>query len=160
LLPSIVAPVAKLIDKGPKHALKRLLSCIVEVEVKIEERLTRRGSTKIFNDCRAKNRLTTSRNGIIASSNTLVKDASFRDSICKDTGEECICIEMEAAGLMNGFPCLIIRGICDYGDSHKNDRWQRYAAATAAAYAKEFLSVVPRGDLEKTRRAAEVLDSS
>ena len=98
--------------------------------------------------------------GIIASGNTLVKDAAFRDSICKDTGEECICVEMEAAGLMNSFPCLIIRGICDYADSHKNDRWQRYAAATAAAYAKEFLGVVPGEDLEKTRRAAEVLDSS
>ena len=98
--------------------------------------------------------------GIIASGNTLVKDAAFRDSIYKDTGEECICIEMEAAGLMNSFPCLIIRGICDYADSHKNDRWQRYAAATAAAYAKEFLGVVPGEDLEKTRRAAEVLDSS
>lgn len=98
--------------------------------------------------------------GIIASGSTLVKDAAFRDSICKDTGEECICIEMEAAGLMNSFPCLVIRGICDYADSHKNDRWQRYAAATAAAYAKEFLGVVPGGDLEKTRRAAEVLDSS
>ena len=94
--------------------------------------------------------------GIIASGNTLVKDAVIRDSIGKDTGGECICIEMEAAGLMNSFPCLIIRGICDYADSHKNDRWQRYAAATAAAYAKEFLGVIPGEDLEKTRKAAEI----
>lgn len=50
---------------------------------------------------------------------------------------------MEAAGLMDNFPCLVIRGICDYSDSHKNKRWQEYAAATAAAYAKELLSVVP-----------------
>ncbi|RYP21593.1 hypothetical protein DL767_009233 [Monosporascus sp. MG133] len=48
---------------------------------------------------------------------------------------------MEAAGLMNDFPCLVMRGICDYGDSHKNDGWQRYAAAAAAAYAKEFLGI-------------------
>ncbi|CAF9922088.1 hypothetical protein IMSHALPRED_005331 [Imshaugia aleurites] len=46
---------------------------------------------------------------------------------------------MEAAGLMDTFPCLVIRGICDYADSHKNDRWQPYAAATAAAYAKDLL---------------------
>jgi nucleoside phosphorylase len=102
--------------------------------------------------------------GVIASGNALVNDAAIRDwirdLICKDTGVECICIEMEAAGLMNSFPCLIIRGICDYADSHKNDRWQRYAAATAAAYAKEFLGVVPGEALEKTRRAAEVLDAS
>jgi nucleoside phosphorylase len=46
-------------------------------------------------------------------------------------------------GLMDTFPCLVIRGICDYADSHKNKRWQSYAAATAAAYAKKLLSVIP-----------------
>ena len=54
-----------------------------------------------------------------------------------------LCFEMEGAGLMNTFPCLVIRGICDYADSHKNKRWQEYAAATAAAYAKELLYVIP-----------------
>jgi nucleoside phosphorylase len=46
---------------------------------------------------------------------------------------------MEAAGLMDVFPCLVIRGICDYTDSHKNKDWQEYAAATAAAYAREVI---------------------
>lgn len=67
---------------------------------------------------------------------------------------------MEAAGLMNDFPCLVIRGICDYGDSHKNDRWQRYAAATAAAYAKEFLGIIPGQGLEKAQRATDLMESS
>ena len=58
---------------------------------------------------------------VIASGNTLVKDAAARDRIVADVGEGCICFEMEAAGLMNPFPCLVIRGICDYADSH-NDR--------------------------------------
>jgi nucleoside phosphorylase len=44
---------------------------------------------------------------------------------------------------MNTFPCVIIRGISDYADSHKNWIWQPYAAATAAAYAKELLHVIP-----------------
>lgn len=44
---------------------------------------------------------------------------------------------------MDSFPCLIIRGICDYADSHKNWIWQPYAAVTAAAYAKELLLVIP-----------------
>ena len=44
---------------------------------------------------------------------------------------------------MNDFRCLVIRGICDYADSHKNKTWQPYAAATAAACAKEILSLVP-----------------
>jgi nucleoside phosphorylase len=52
-----------------------------------------------------------------------------------------MCFEMEAAGLMDRCSCLVIRGICDYCDTHKNDRWQGYAAATAAAYAKELLGV-------------------
>jgi nucleoside phosphorylase len=73
--------------------------------------------------------------GTIASGNQIIKDARKRGSISKD----CLCFETKPAGLMNNFPCLIIRGICDYSDSHKNDRWQRYAAATAAAYAKELL---------------------
>ncbi|KAL8329143.1 hypothetical protein RB597_004737 [Gaeumannomyces tritici] len=95
--------------------------------------------------------------GIIASGNTLVKDSAARDRILADSGEDCICVEMEAAGLMNHFPCLVIRGICDYADSHKNDRWQRYASATAAAYAKELLTYVPPSEVKETERALEIL---
>ncbi|KAG9556530.1 Pfs, NACHT and ankyrin domain protein, partial [Aureobasidium melanogenum] len=95
--------------------------------------------------------------GIIASGNTLVKDAVQRDELAKGIGEECICFEMEAAGIMNTFPCVVIRGICDYADSHKNDRWQGYAAATAAAYAKELLEVIPSADIQQTEKATEVL---
>ncbi|CAG8898173.1 unnamed protein product [Penicillium egyptiacum] len=95
--------------------------------------------------------------GTIASGNTLVKDAAARDRIVADLGEDCICLEMEAAGLMNHFPCLVIRGICDYADSHKNDRWQRYASATAAAYTKELLAYVPAAEVKETKRALEVL---
>ncbi|KAF4342732.1 ankyrin repeat-containing protein [Fusarium beomiforme] len=75
--------------------------------------------------------------GIIASGNQLMKDASIRDEIAQE--EDILCFEMEAAGLMNHFPCLVIRGICDYSDSHKNDKWQGYAAMTAAAYARDVL---------------------
>ncbi|KAF9873860.1 pfs domain-containing protein [Colletotrichum karsti] len=97
--------------------------------------------------------------GVIASGNTLVKCGIARDRIIAEVGEECICFEMEAAGLMNEFPCLVIRGVCDYADSHKNDQWQRYASATAAAYAKELLAYVPEADVQKTKRASEILQS-
>ncbi|KAF2194389.1 purine and uridine phosphorylase [Zopfia rhizophila CBS 207.26] len=97
--------------------------------------------------------------GIIASGNTLVKDAATRDEIMEHVGEECLCVEMEAAGLMNHFPCLVIRGMCDYADSHKNDRWQCYASATAAAFGKELLSYVPVKNLQETQRAAKLLQS-
>jgi nucleoside phosphorylase len=60
-----------------------------------------------------------------------MKDARIRDILARD--EQALCFEMEAAGLMDHFPCAVIRGICDYSDTHKNDVWQGYAAATAAA---------------------------
>jgi nucleoside phosphorylase len=98
--------------------------------------------------------------GVIASGNKLVKDGAERDLILRESGEDCICLEMEAAGLINSFPCLVIRGICDYADSHKNDGWQEYAAATAAAYVKEFLGFVDNQDLARTSRASETLKNS
>ncbi|GJN78761.1 hypothetical protein PLIIFM63780_002270 [Purpureocillium lilacinum] len=79
--------------------------------------------------------------GNIASGNQVVKNANMRDRLSKDLGV--LCFEMEAAGLMQDFPCLVIRGICDYADSHKNKAWQGYAAAAAAAFARELLSVIP-----------------
>ncbi|KAF3147242.1 hypothetical protein TWF703_000082 [Orbilia oligospora] len=79
--------------------------------------------------------------GIIASGNQVIKDSIKRNSISAQTGA--LCFEMEAAGLMNDFPCLVIRGICDYSDGHKNKRWQQYAALVAAIYAKELLLQIP-----------------
>ena len=78
--------------------------------------------------------------GLIASANTLMKDAHARDVLARK--HEVLCFETEAAGLMDQFPCLVIRGIYDYADTHDNDDWQGYAAATAGAYAKELLSVM------------------
>lgn len=97
--------------------------------------------------------------GVIASGNLLIKNAELRDAITQSTGERFICLEMEAAGLMNSFPCLVLRGICDYADSHKNDQWQRYAAATASAYAKEFLELLPGVDVERALTAPEILET-
>ncbi|KAL4756266.1 uncharacterized protein BDW70DRAFT_166334 [Aspergillus foveolatus] len=79
--------------------------------------------------------------GAIASGNQVMKTGIIRDRIAQQL--DVICFEMEAAGLMDILPCLPIRGICDYADSHKSDGWQRYAAAVAAAYARELLEELP-----------------
>lgn len=79
--------------------------------------------------------------GNIASSNQLQISAVERNRIQKE--HEAICFEMEAAGVLEEYPCVVVRGICDYADSHKNKGWQNYAAATAAAYAKKLLSKIP-----------------
>jgi nucleoside phosphorylase len=91
--------------------------------------------------------------GNIASGNSVIKDGPTRDRIARQ--EEILCFEMEAAGLMDTFPCVVIRGVCDYADSHKNKRWQEYAAAVAAAYAKELLLWMPAADLATIRSASE-----
>ncbi|KAL2844553.1 hypothetical protein BJY01DRAFT_248064 [Aspergillus pseudoustus] len=80
--------------------------------------------------------------GLIASGNQVMKDGLVRDTL--STKSPILCFEMEAAGIMNYLPCLVIRGICDYCDSHKKKKWQAYAAMTAAAYARLLLSIVPR----------------
>jgi nucleoside phosphorylase len=79
--------------------------------------------------------------GNIGSSNQLQISAETRDRYHKE--HDIICYEMEGAGVISNHPCLVIRGICDYSDSHKNKIWQPYAAITAAAYAKELLYYLP-----------------
>jgi nucleoside phosphorylase len=94
--------------------------------------------------------------GLIASGNQVMKHGSSRDNLARDL--DVLCFEMEAAGLMDNFPCLVIRGICDYSDSHKNKQWQNYAAATAAAYGKELLSVVHESYVADTLPAGSITD--
>ncbi|KAF2228067.1 nucleoside phosphorylase domain-containing protein, partial [Elsinoe ampelina] len=79
--------------------------------------------------------------GNIGSGDQVVKDAVVRDNIARQY--DLLCFEMEAVGIANAFESnyLVIRGICDYADSHKNKIWQPWAAMRAAWYAKEFLCV-------------------
>ncbi|KAK0383987.1 hypothetical protein NLU13_8076 [Sarocladium strictum] len=78
--------------------------------------------------------------GTIASGNILLKNSAARDKLAREL--DVIGVEMEAAGLMGIVPTLVIRGVSDYADSHKNDRFQKYAAANAAAFAREYLGAL------------------
>jgi nucleoside phosphorylase len=75
--------------------------------------------------------------GLIASGSTVMKSGEDRDAVA--AAEGVIAFEMEGAGVWDSFPCVVIKGACDYADSHKTKAWQRYAAATAAACMKAFL---------------------
>lgn len=75
--------------------------------------------------------------GCIMSGNRVIKSAKVRDDMSQNYNA--IAIEMEAAGIMNRLPVAVIRGISDFADAEKTDDWQFYAAAAAAAYAKELL---------------------
>lgn len=90
--------------------------------------------------------------GLIASGNAVIKSAQYRDELRDKWGA--LCFEMEAAGLMDSFPCIVIRGICDYSDDHKHKLWQPYSAVVAAAYAKDLLRVVQPQDVEDTETVA------
>ena len=96
--------------------------------------------------------------GTIASGNQQIQDGLIRQRLSDDLGGV-LCFEMEAAGLMNTFPCLVIRGVCDYSDSHSNDHWREYAAATAAAYAKELLSIIPMQEVINTQAVEQAITS-
>ncbi|KAH7025222.1 ankyrin repeat-containing domain protein [Microdochium trichocladiopsis] len=93
--------------------------------------------------------------GLIASGNSLMKDATIRDKMAEEKGV--LCFEMEAAGLMNHFPCLVIRGICDYSDTHKNKQWQSYAAMVAAAVAVDLLRLVSATKVEHETRLKDTI---
>jgi nucleoside phosphorylase len=76
--------------------------------------------------------------GLVASGDTVMKSGEDRDDIASRDGV--VAFEMEGAGVWESFPTsLVIKGVCDYADSHKNKRWQGYAAATATAVTKGFV---------------------
>ena len=90
--------------------------------------------------------------GLIASGNKLMKDALHRDALILE--KDVLCFEMEAVGLMNHFPCLVIR-------LYKNKEWQGYAAmaAAAAAYTKDLLCRVVPQQVKAERKICEILFS-
>ncbi|CAI0654348.1 unnamed protein product [Colletotrichum noveboracense] len=84
-----------------------------------------------------------------------MKDARIWDKLAAE--RNVLCFEMEAAGLMNHFLCLVIWGICDYSDLHKNKVWQGFAAMVAAAYAKDLLLQIALTSVEAEKPVLESL---
>jgi len=75
--------------------------------------------------------------GSIASGDTVMKSGEDRDAIAEM--DNVIAFEMEGVGIWDSLPCIIIKGVCDYADSHKNKTWQNFATATAASAMKAIL---------------------
>ncbi|KDN60673.1 hypothetical protein CSUB01_04081 [Colletotrichum sublineola] len=91
--------------------------------------------------------------GTIASGELVVKTAGLRDMLAQQYG--LLCFEMEAAGALGDFPCMIVRGVSDYCDSHKNDQWHGYAAAVAAAYARQLFFHMPIHEVQHSSSSTE-----
>ncbi|EHK26865.1 uncharacterized protein TRIVIDRAFT_187852 [Trichoderma virens Gv29-8] len=85
--------------------------------------------------------------GSVASGDTVMKSGVDRDTIARKDGV--IAFEMEAAGIWEEIPCLLVKGVSDYADSHKHSEWQHFAAATAAATMSALL--MSYSEKEKTR---------
>lgn len=79
--------------------------------------------------------------GLVASGDTVMKSAKHRDEI--SANENIIAFEMESAGVWDNIPCIVVKGVCDYSDSHKNKDWQYFAAASAAACGRAILDEMP-----------------
>jgi nucleoside phosphorylase len=149
----ILKHIAAMLEKYPNMRKNQYVYPDVEHDQLFETTYAHEGGTTCRNCDRTKVVERPSRHnkdpeihyGTIGSGNAVIEDGTTRERLRKDLGV--LCVEMEAAGLMDEFSCLVIRGICDYADSHKNMHWQQYAAATAAAYMKELLYVIPVSDV-------------
>jgi nucleoside phosphorylase len=75
--------------------------------------------------------------GRIASGDTVMKSAVERDRIAQEEGV--IAFEMEGAGICINLPFIMVKGVCDYADSHKDKKWQKYTAGRAAACMRSVL---------------------
>ncbi|WYZ43714.1 hypothetical protein EsH8_VII_000150 [Colletotrichum jinshuiense] len=75
--------------------------------------------------------------GRVGSGDTVMKSGKHRDTLAKE--HDIMAFEMEGAGVWDEIPCLVVKGVCDYADSHKNKKWQAFAAATSASAAKAIL---------------------
>ncbi|KAJ5080917.1 hypothetical protein N7456_013627 [Penicillium angulare] len=97
--------------------------------------------------------------GTIASGDTVMKSGECRDRIAASGEENVLGFEMEGAGVWDNISCIVIKGVCDYADSHKNKDWQEYAAASGASATKAFLSIwvpISREDSPPRLNAPEI----
>lgn len=95
--------------------------------------------------------------GLIMSGSGVVKNPEDRLRLTRGH-TDAICFEMEAAGIVDEIPCLVVRGICDYADTHKQDGWHYYAAAVAAAYGKALLLKIYGEDVREVDSMKETLN--
>jgi nucleoside phosphorylase len=82
--------------------------------------------------------------GTTISSDKVFWAALERDSLRTRLGRDiwfpdAICLETDATGFMGKLPYLLVHGISDYADSHKNASWMDHATAAAAACVRELL---------------------
>lgn len=84
--------------------------------------------------------------GAIGSGNRVVKSHAHREEL--RTKYKVIAVEMEGSGVadaahLNARQYFVVRGICDYANTKKNDQWHAYAARAAAVFAIMLIENMP-----------------
>ncbi|PON27623.1 pfs domain-containing protein [Trichoderma gamsii] len=82
--------------------------------------------------------------GRVGSGDTVLKSGIGRDRLARE--HDILAFETEGSGIWDEYPCIIVKGVCDYADSHNNKDWQNFAAATAASVVKGLIEHYPKTD--------------
>lgn len=82
--------------------------------------------------------------GRYASGNAVMKSGHRRDLLIRQ--EDVIGFEMESAGAWEVFGTIVVKGVVDYADSHKNKKWRGYPAARAALCAAAMIEEIKLPD--------------
>ena len=88
--------------------------------------------------------------GRYASGNALMKSGHRRDLLIQE--DNVIGFEMEGAGAWEVFGTIVVKGVVDYADSHKNKKWRGYSTARAALCAAAMIEEI---DLPDRRHAGQ-----
>ena len=87
--------------------------------------------------------------GDVASGDKVIADTIMMSEL-QSSWPNLIGVEMEGFGAANAVSkadpapqFLMVKGICDWADAEKNDKWQAYTANVAAAYVINFLKSKP-----------------
>ncbi|UKZ63245.1 uncharacterized protein TrAtP1_004474 [Trichoderma atroviride] len=92
--------------------------------------------------------------GLVGSGDSVMKSGCDRDRLAEEEGV--IAFEMEAAGFWEDVPTLVVKGVFDYGDSHKNKLWHHFSSATAACAARAIIERLAQTDQRSTSIYKEV----
>jgi len=81
--------------------------------------------------------------GFYVSGASVVRHSKFKEQIL-NSFKDSIAVEMEASGCYSvlnerGIELKIIKGICDWADEFKNDKWQKYCADIASEFAVDYV---------------------
>ncbi|EHK48490.1 hypothetical protein TRIATDRAFT_54264, partial [Trichoderma atroviride IMI 206040] len=82
--------------------------------------------------------------GRFGSSDKILSSGEHRDRIAKHYG--ILAFDTEGAGVWDELPCIIVKVACNYADSHTDNRWQNFAAATAASVSKSLVERYTKTD--------------